>query len=183
MKIAKIQIRVLVLFIVQLQQHATIFQVSCRVPTLIYGQLSHFYNYIDEIKDKDHLLQLAASPKPRRKPPPRRPPSPIANRPVHFKRVYPPPPPSPSPSPPPPQPPPPPPPPHCPSLGPTPPPPTNPNKPVHYKRNYPPPPPPPLSRLSRSTSSPRKFWRTTSVEYFSCPDWSVHLRVWSWPSR
>ena len=27
-----------------------------------------------------------------------------------------------------------------------------------------------------------KFCSTTSVEYFSCPCWSVHLRVCSWPS-
>src|SRR5919107_3447862 len=41
--------------------------------------------------------------------------------------------------------------------------------------------PPP--RLSRIVSSPRKRCSTTSVEYFSTPCWSVHLRVWSWPSR
>src|SRR3712207_9544754 len=40
--------------------------------------------------------------------------------------------------------------------------------------------PPP--RLSRIVSSPRKRCSTTSVEYFSCPCWSVHLRVCSWPS-
>src|ERR671916_838812 len=41
--------------------------------------------------------------------------------------------------------------------------------------------PPP--RLSRIVSSPRKRCSTTSVEYFSTPCWSVHLRVCSWPSR
>src|SRR5687768_6531841 len=40
--------------------------------------------------------------------------------------------------------------------------------------------PPP--RLSRIVSSPRKRCSTTSVLYFSCPCWSVHLRVCSWPS-
>src|SRR5580698_7929421 len=47
----------------------------------------------------------------------------------------------------------------------------------------PPPPPPPSLRPSSMTSSPRKRLRTTSVEYFSAPSLSVHLRVESWPSR
>src|SRR3712207_1680248 len=42
---------------------------------------------------------------------------------------------------------------------------------------------PPPPRLSRIVSSPRKRCSTTSVVYFSWPDWSVHLRVCSWPSR
>src|SRR5579883_780798 len=47
----------------------------------------------------------------------------------------------------------------------------------------PPPPPPPPSRPSSIVSSPRKGRSTTSVEYFSWPDWSLHLRVSSCPSR
>src|SRR5690349_18772973 len=41
-------------------------------------------------------------------------------------------------------------------------------------------PPPPLpSSIVRVELKPCS---TTSVEYFSTPLWSVHLRVWSWPS-
>lgn len=34
-----------------------------------------------------------------------------------------------------------------------------------------------------NVSSPRDFWSTTSVVYFSVPPWSVHFLVWSAPSR
>src|SRR3981189_2194971 len=44
-----------------------------------------------------------------------------------------------------------------------------------------PPPPPPL-RPSSMVSVELKFCSTTSVEYFSTPLWSVHLRVCNWPS-
>ena len=44
-------------------------------------------------------------------------------------------------------------------------------------------PPPSPPRLSSITSSPRKCCSTTSVEYFSAPSLSVHLRVCSEPSR
>src|SRR6266576_1896615 len=43
------------------------------------------------------------------------------------------------------------------------------------------PPPPPL-RPSSMVSVELKFCSTTSVEYFSTPLWSVHLRVCNWPS-
>src|SRR5260370_38148765 len=43
------------------------------------------------------------------------------------------------------------------------------------------PPPPPL-RPSSMVSVELKSCRTTSVEYFSTPLWSVHLRVCNWPS-
>src|SRR4051794_28938755 len=42
--------------------------------------------------------------------------------------------------------------------------------------------PPPSRAPPRSVSSPRKRDSTTSVVERSCPPWSVHLRVWSWPS-
>ena len=42
--------------------------------------------------------------------------------------------------------------------------------------------PPRSGRYPESVSSPRKRSTTTSVVYFSCPDWSVHLRVCSEPS-
>ena len=38
---------------------------------------------------------------------------------------------------------------------------------------------PPPERLSRIVRSPRKRCSTISVEYFSTPCWSVHLRVCS----
>src|SRR5579872_4928139 len=41
---------------------------------------------------------------------------------------------------------------------------------------------PPPPRESSKVSSPRKRCTTTSVENFSTPDWSVHLRVCNWPS-
>src|ERR1700742_3014365 len=41
---------------------------------------------------------------------------------------------------------------------------------------------PPSPRVSSIVSSPRKFCSTTSVEYFSAPSLSVHLRVCSEPS-
>src|SRR5205085_12544133 len=44
------------------------------------------------------------------------------------------------------------------------------------------PPPPPPPRPSSMVRSPRKRCRTTSVEYFSAPVLSVHLRVWSAPA-
>src|SRR3954447_10669800 len=44
-----------------------------------------------------------------------------------------------------------------------------------------PPPPPPL-RPSSMVRFELKPCSTTSVEYFSTPLWSVHLRVCSWPS-
>src|ERR1700761_260002 len=44
-----------------------------------------------------------------------------------------------------------------------------------------PPPPPPL-RPSSMVRVELKFCSTTSVEYFSAPCWSVHLRVCNWPS-
>src|SRR5882672_2885941 len=43
------------------------------------------------------------------------------------------------------------------------------------------PPPPPL-RPSSMVSVELKFCSTTSVEYYSTPLWSVHLRVCNWPS-
>jgi hypothetical protein len=42
--------------------------------------------------------------------------------------------------------------------------------------------PPAPPRPSRMVNSPRKRCSTTSVVYFSWPDWSVHLRVCNWPS-
>src|SRR5438552_3909897 len=44
-----------------------------------------------------------------------------------------------------------------------------------------PPPTPPL-RPSNMVKVELKFCSTTSVEYFSTPLWSVHLRVCNWPS-
>src|SRR6266851_2571671 len=43
-------------------------------------------------------------------------------------------------------------------------------------------PPPPPPRPSSMVSVELKFCSTTSVEYFSTPLWSVHLRVCNWPS-
>src|SRR5215213_10356723 len=53
--------------------------------------------------------------------------------------------------------------------------------PASSEPKLPPPPPPPL-RPSSMVSVELNPCSTTSVEYFSTPDWSVHLRVCSAPS-
>src|SRR5512138_2965966 len=58
--------------------------------------------------------------------------------------------------------------------------PEEPKSPPGSSPKLPPPPPPRLSSMVRFELKPCS---TTSVEYFSTPLWSVHLRVCSWPSR
>lgn len=58
--------------------------------------------------------------------------------------------------------------------------PEEPKSPPGSSPKLPPPLPPP--RPSSIVRVELKPWSTTSVEYFSTPLWSVHLRVWSAPS-